>query len=110
MGQSFFSLGSLVRMGLMRFWQMGKALVASASLGRVIEVTPWSAALMGVRTSQAARWSAGSRTAREATLKATVGVLLSSRGFIEGGSRLATTCCRFSALWCFFDGDWVRTV
>ena len=94
-------------MGLIRFWKVGKALVASTRLGRVISVTRWSVALMGVRASQAARWSVGSKTAREVRAvraTATERALLSSRGFIEGGSRLATKCCRCPAFWCSFDG------
>ena len=73
-----------------------------------VAVTPWSAGLMGLRASQAARWSAGSRAAREATVG--VMALLSSRDSIEGRSRLATMSRRSPASWCSFDGDWVRTM
>ena len=68
-------------MGLMRLLHMGKALVASTSLGRVIAVTPWLAALMGLRASQAARWSAGSRAAREATVESDGGSVFVLQGF-----------------------------
>ena len=67
---------------------MGKALVASTSLGPVIAVTPWSAGLMGVRASQAARLSAGSRAVREATMG--VMAFLSSRDSIERSLKFAT--------------------
>ena len=57
----------------------------------MIAVTPWSAVLIGVRASQAARWSADSRTAREATVR-----VMATERFcpLTGGSLLG--CPRLS--------------
>ena len=86
----------------MRFLHEGEVLVAFMSLGRVTEAAPWSFALMGVGTSQAAQCSAG----RRAAIKATVGVG-APLGFIEGSSRFAAKSPVFL---CFFEGSWARTV
>ena len=85
---------------------MGKALVVSTSLGLVIAVTPWSAALVGVRASQAARWFVGSRASREATVRATVRALLSSRGFIEGGFKACYQVLQMFGLLVLFRWRW----
>ena len=79
-------------MGLMRFWHEGKVLVAFMSVDRVIEAAPWSVALLGWETSQAAGCSA----ARRASMKAAVGGG-APLGFIEGSSSLATKSPAFCA-------------